>query len=463
MSGNVPIRGTFDSSKIKFLLSTIIGGVKYILIVVFYDTSGGIPGQYELLFTPCVFLNGVNLTYNDIFASSLPINSGEYGSRDPAQNIQYNGNNFPIKFIVPAVCLRNQDKIVVDTPDGPLFMFYTTLSGQSDSGMVLSITSSSINFIPEDPTASFYNQDPVFFAGYPYVIDFDSQDPSVSFPFRVLRAQTQQDQEGKLIQSSYCATSGAFSDFAKAFLCNNDLSNTNPENQNYFLDRATQSGSPTDTIYIDNSGIVNVTATIVMIPIQFYTANIKVNGELSAAPAGCISVGNKDQVMDNFFYYWMSGYTQYTNAKTLDKYSPMISTSTPGFVGEGSASPVSIQSWTTKEECQRGYFYKYCDIGQTCGDCFGQCALGPCKINPQFTSANVVGQKPYLCGVPPITPKKFWEKYKNWILGIGIGLAVLVLLIAIFGKLLISARKKDRENNMNQGTSVGSSTIINYQ
>lgn len=54
----------------------------------------------------------------------------------------------------------------------------------------------------------------------------------------------------------------------------------------------------------------------------------------------------------------------------------------------------SMQGFTTKNQCDHGLFYRYCNLDETCGDCFGLCpGNSTCReVNNIYT-----GGTPFLC------------------------------------------------------------------
>lgn len=90
------------------------------------------------------------------------------------------------------------------------------------------------------------------------------------------------------------------------------------------------------------------------------------------------------------------------------------------------------------ENCQLGFWQNYCISPDTsCGPCFGQCT----SENPIEQFCRIAGDpkptKPFTCGsnpapepppAPPApTPQDLWERYKDWIYGVIIFLAIFVL------------------------------------
>jgi hypothetical protein len=473
MNAFPPMRGIFDMSKIGAAVTVMRNEAIYILIGLGYGPGKEVYEYIELVFTP--YFSGLlqnNPTDEDnriSFLAMIELRDGVYqlpgtlagkvvfATEDSGQNM----NNI-IK--VHAVALRISGKNLVAYLDGdtgtPYNIEFVSAQDSTNTMAVLSPFSSTDVTLTAEPADAYYDQDPNYFAGMPYILDYSDNTNKV-FPFRFLDVLNDEPADQVFIQPSTCIKGGGSELIHPSpYLCNLlTIGDGDTSNLLFFLKMyigGDVKATPTDRAVLikqDNSiASDNFLNSLYFLPTNFYQANFTVSGNKVFAPSiPCVQSTNIAQVLNNFYYFWASGFTQYSNEKDLSKFNPMIVASAPGFIGQGPAQPVSVTSWTNLSDCQRSYFYNYCSpsgSNSTCGTCFGGCpsAILPCTANERFTPTNIVNVNPFTC-TGNIHPINFWDKWKYWIIAGAIVLGIFIVGVIIIVVLIGSKKGKPVDNS----------------
>ncbi len=462
MTSNLPpMRGKFDFSKTPCAMVTNIQGTLYVLTLIKYgDSKDG--ENYEYVFTPYTDGKMVNDGNNYIkgLAQSLQQPNNTKDILTPIQVELPDSDKKPrlaIQFVEPVAVTWNGNSFIFNSLNiGIISMrLFTTPDSKEPNvkytSMIASNQGSAINFTigPLQTDNNYFDQDPNFFAGFPYILDYQDSD-TTGFPFRIFKPFSTTTTDGTWLQPSTC-TKGASGNLTPAYLCNLDTHGTNPNNVSYYL-----SGIPNldddknwySIITIESPQTPLIDTPIFFIPTNYYQANFQNSGSSLESPSqSCILSTGLEGLLNNFYYFWSSGFTQYSNDNDLTKFNTMITTPGAGFLSQGPTAPLNIASWTTLEDCQRSYFYNYCDTGKKCGPCFGSCLVSaiPCQGNDNFTPTNLKNVNPFTC-TSNVDPRGFWNRWKDWIIGSIIGIVAIILIIVILISVIANKKSKPSSN-----------------
>lgn len=454
MSFNLPpMRGPFDMSKVPAVIVTNIQGTLFVLTMIMYDV---IP---EFVFTP--FNDGQlsatidNKDYKvSLLQSFQVINNPTRNSIFVPEEVEDSSNNkrSKIKYVEPVAVTWDGSSFSFDSlNDGTVGMRILTgkdsVTGNVATGVFAFPKGASTDFTikPLALDNNYFDQDPTFFAGFPYSLDYDNSD-DLGFPFRIFRPYSKPIPDGSWLQPSTC-NKIAFRD--PPFLCNLDSHGTNPNNVSYFLEGIANEKSEGvwySVITIEKTVTPLPDTPIFFLPIEYFQANFENSGN-SIGPSSepCVGSLGVESLLNNFYYFWSSGFSQYSNDKDLTKFNPMITNPAPGFIATGSSEAVNISSWTNLKDCQRSYFYNYCSSISKCGPCLGQCLISSlnCDDNINFTPTNMKNVNPFTC-FGKANPKGFWDRWRDWIIG-GI-VAIISIILFVIIVVAVSANKKSKES-----------------
>lgn len=470
-----PMRGIFDMSKIGAAVTVMTPTGIYILIAIRYAPTIG--REYtELVFTP--YFNGIlqtdptNVTNFESFLGMMALNSdGEYVvppvvAKKVVFNVERGGRDINNIRSVIAVAVRMSGKNLVAYLDGNTGTPYNILFTDAQDGTDTMATIDPLNpaLTGTDVTLkatqgdSYYDQNPNFFAGMPYTLDYSDNTNKV-FPFRFLDVLNDEPKSSVYKQPSTCVKGGGTGLILNPpYLCNLLTGDIDRSNLLFYLKmyigEDVKAGLDDRAVLISSSNATPSDIPLFFLPTNFYQANFTVSGGKVFAPSiPCVPSTNLAQVLNNVYYFWASGFTQYSNEPDLSKFNPMIVAAAPGFIGKGPTQPVSVTSWTNLSDCQRSYYYNYCDPNSSCGTCFGGCttAVLPCTANNKFTPTNVINVNPFTCS-GNLDPINFWDKWKYWIIATAIVLGIFMVGVIII-VVLIGGKKAKPVDNSSQNDS----------
>lgn len=438
-NATVPQIGPLDITNTNFVIVVQQEDAIFILIRVTYkgnqDDSDVTGDEYVL--TPCY--DGGNG-----FLLGLESNNGEYQSPQSLDSIQYyvntsgndyiqsyykiNGISLP-RFNFQDGTLFTSDgnyletiSQLINTPQGLQQYTFTQTTDSPDQASQYTLTAISNFFL--DTT----------YAGYSYTLTTQTG----LIPFRFLIPYAVVNGTQTLPTPSSCAAPAPSK--PDYFLCNNYsalneynllryISYTESDGQ-YYTASWNFSIDPNPALRQSKPSLCNFFSdTFYFSNAYFTTSGTLVKGEKNV----CSTFTNQNFLSS--FYFWASGFTSFKNSAN-DAFQPIISQGIPGFYEGGEAEPVSILNWTDAAGCGTRYFYKYCFFPYFCGQCFGPCLAGTsCQVEPTYTENNTPpGLNPFTCGTT-VTPKnallEFWQKYKVWIIVIGIFFVAFIIFIIV--------------------------------
>lgn len=449
-----PMRGVFDMSKTPTAIITTVNQVLYVLTMIKYG-DGQDEGNTEFVFT--CYTDGKMLNKSNNFVESLAvvfgINSDQsyFGPKTATKIKLPSGTVLDINYIEPVAVTWNGKAFIFNSLNNGIISlrintFTDSATPPNKYTSVLAVEEGSgTNFIiqPFQTNNIYFNQNPNFFAGFPYTLTYDGNS-SNEFSFRFFQPFNSSLPDNSWKQPSTCTKGGgAGTVLDPPYLCNLDTQGTNSANISYFLSNLDNATDP--TAVINSTLSLYNTVPIFLTPINFYQANFQNTGSIIDAPSrSCVLSNSLEQLLNDFYYFWSSGFSQYSNEPDLSKFNPMITTPAPGFLSSGPGKPINIASWTNIRDCQKSYFYNYCQAGSNCGPCLGPCSTGilPCENNDNFTPNNIQNVNPFTCTGNIKPPISFWEKWKDYIIG-GI-ITVVILFVGITIAVVLAAGKKSK-------------------
>lgn len=448
-NSNIPLQGKININRPVMLVSQQDTGI-YILCLVKYDTTGPNNSEYELIFSP--YFSGdfkaptasasSDNTANLIVGLSYNESTGLYEniSSLTAVNTEKSATDFyKISTVTVAILLFNPDgRYSVLNGNGNFLGYIQVYSGTSDSGAFqCAIVGDTGTVFINTANDSLFNY-PNIYAGEIYSFNYAGNSP---FRFFI---QMNQTQDNYLLTPSVCVTilDPNIPQKSNEYECNeySVLSIYNLLRYiSYFSYTDPQTHEVTNIAKANFSiaGSQQTNRTFYnFYPTGFYPSNVFFqDGKMSTGPNICYNIGNStlsydaSAFMQYVFYFWASGF------------SSIISQGSPGFIGKGQNYPINITGWTTQSDCERSYFYTYCNpdtTANTCGECLGTCTSKlPCSANPSYTPQSTPqGSTPFMCGIPPTPPppsklQTFWEQYKEQI-------SILIVIIIIVGIAFIA-------------------------
>lgn len=454
---NVPMVGSMDMTSVPFYIVCQMTDGIWLLIKTNYigdDASANQPWS-EYLFTPCyaggvrgvtagdlrpLIMTGLNRDSDGNYNTPI-LPHGVYG-----EVIQISGVGTQINFYftadipveIPSFTFDGDNLTDVTSgnyvatrysADGTFVISYETNSQDEASNYTLaSLSSSTFDF-------------PNTYAGVNYLFTWQGQ-----IPFRFVQGYSE-PANNYLLTPSSCQPTGIAPTKTNTFYCN-DYTSISPFNLGRFVDISYDGSNTLATITRRQSGYLNYFNFFPVTGYYLGNANF-VSSTLTPGDGLCnASMGD---FLEQVFYFWYSGFSQFKNFGG-SSYQQIVSQGTPGFIKTVSP-PVSILGWTNQSDCQRTYFYTYCNIPNYCGDCYGSCISGTsCKVNTNYTAPTPqVNQEPFTCGeiIPPIsTAKAFWDQYKWWIIGVSVFL--LIAIIFCFILFSVISKSRNRENRQSE-------------
>lgn len=499
LAATIPLEGKIqDITQPMALVAQQLDAI-YILCVITYSDRDG-DDVNELIFTPYSGgdydpPDGTGITDNSKnLLQGLKISSDHNSYQNSAiDSIYYPdviyqtdfGGNFygTVSKCYVAMIRYNADNTftVVDQNGDDLGPIQTINGSATTTGSTFryqySIIGSSATPYPVTTNNSFFNF-PNIYAGVNYGITFTSISP-----FRFMDI-TFEEIDGFLLTPSYCDSFGGANPPSKTFQYQcNQYYQVSPFNLLRYIDYISPDGKPDIFVGVINNDYENIffgdpspqvqTTLYNFFPVNFFPSNISfASGSINLGTSVCIPISDvvppvmSDPTffMKYAFYFWASAFSTYSNFNGSPE-NTIITQSSEGFIAKATPPPNST-GWTNINDCNRTYFYKYCEPNDTtptyCGTCFGQCASGQtCSANPSFTPTQTTGN-PFACGIPtpptptPPTPsdvQTFWEKYKKEIIILIIVFVVLAIIFLIF--VFINPKNKNSGSTTQREIYVG--------
>jgi hypothetical protein len=442
-----PIRGSFDSTATPFVVvaqSTKDGSV-YLLCEVNYEVDGkATSNESEAIFIPS-FTGNINLPYSseqtglEYFMPGYDLQAGKMISGNDVNKLPYiypvtNMANI-INYVLPLKCIWSGNTLYKLDDEGTTIPLTLNIPKNQDSyvAKVLINTGTETTFTI-DTTNKFFSDQKLLYAGYSYTLKAFGQS---IFPFRNFAAATTINQRitNYNQENSYPQFYKQISSSAN-FLFLNQVDEIKNSDQDFYIPRFPGlDPNSSDTTNAHNFDLKDI--KIYFLPNNYYPINYN---ESSLSFGRCTSINPganvpPNPILNRLYFAWASGYP----SPNAGLQGPIVSCA-PGFLDSGPNSALNLCGWTDVQECNRGYFYNYCDSGTFCGQCYGPCAdpENPfCDVNLSYTQQLHFGGRAFLCGVSdkPITGI-------NWPSIIGLGVGGLILFFLIIMVLVFSLRGK---------------------
>lgn len=328
-------------------------------------------------------------------------------------------NNFLFSYV------NSQDKrpLFVET-GGPGDDFsYRVMIGKSDTDP--SKTSFGIT-----PANNFFASG---YAGYPYLLTAENVE---EMPFRNFQFYSSGSGELTEIKMTYFNINQNPNKNVWNSLYRADIpANTNFLNMNEFMNFSGKDILmfkgivPSTTSPSINPENLPRTTDIYFLPNTYYPSNFNLN-DISGV---CAPIGTNKEltaILNYFYFQWASGFPGTVKGGTITKCAA-------GFLNPGDPTP-NVCGWTSIAECQRAYYYDYCEGSATCSNCYGSCGNNQfCDINSSFTAKYKV-DTPFVCGSTP-EPQKKTDWKEVLIIGSIVGGSVIILVVLL---ILFFSKKK---------------------
>lgn len=514
IDSKIPLEGKIDVSQPVMLVAQQDTGI-YILCLVTYITTLSDDPNYELVFSPYfsgnylsadgeggTIDNSVNLlqglAFNTDAVDSNPANT--YGDIDAITAITRpsyvhnsdntpNGNFYKVDNTTVAMLVFTSANTfsVLDSGGNTLgnLLIQTGSLSSGQQYMLTTVDSSSSTGFDIQSTNTYFNY-PNMYAGENYSLSFSGVTP-FRFLYQMTNTQKLNVSSGEidyLLTPSVCEKNGlnpntndSIPKKTLPYECNS-YDGVDSYNVLRYIDYYvyTKDSEPSQTVGLATTSTNDYQTDKTYFnfyPTTFFPSNISFDfGSINKASTACIPILSNDTdptinydatgFMRYSFYFWASGFTSYSNNASVSR-SPITTQNSTGFITSGGL-PVNSTGWTTLSDCQRTYFYDYCDpttVPVYCGSCLGACATGQtCSNNPGFTPTQISGD-PFTCGIAPTPPtpptpsdvQTFWEKYKKEIIILIIVFVVLAIIFLIF--VFINPKNKNSGSTTQREIYVG--------